>query len=239
MFCKSAFTTDPLTRLISKLKSSGIWDSIVWLSVLRATETASLVNIKNSTEIATNHSMTFSAGGGFVGGTSKYIDTGKSMNVSPITTTSQHMWAYWNIEDSMGAASTQIGVSGTTIISEIYTLEIATDLVRGRLTNNTTGTPASISSENFKGFAGVTKTASNVGTLNCNGTTNTQTSMGDTSILENYSVYVGAHNAAGVASTYSNARITGWGFGSGLSVADLEKLRTYVQEYMTSIGVSV
>ena len=230
-------TTDAVTELIRGLKADGVWDKTELICVVRGSEIASLTNLKNAANIGANvGGCAFTPYRGFTvsdtGG--KYIDSNITLG-GAISADSNHLWAYTSNTNPPVGWSSQgvVGASRNTTNANlsVRTINAATDT--NASFNGSVG--LDINADTPVGFFGIARDSSTSMAFRINATASTSATANTTTALPG-KIFVGAINVNGGAAFFSDCRVQGWGWGSGLTATELGNLRTRIQTYMTAIG---
>lgn len=221
-----------INTLIAALKSASVWSKLDGFYInCMASASQITENWVSSNYDQTNNGGTFTANSGVAGnGSSAYL----SSTFNPSTATSPnfqrdsaHLWAF-SLTTAASAASYEVGSTSTSGWSLSTGRSDQANAPRGGLNDTWGNYPAQA---NCKGMYVLSRTSSSLTTMYKDGS-----SIGTSALASNAAPGSFAMAALRYNTTYSDKALAGWGFGGGLTSADVSAMSAAVIAYMTSRG---
>ena len=240
---------EALDAMVTGLDSDGILSRIEQLCVLQLNATDTLLNIVGNTDAISVNAPTFSTTTGFyledVDGTitnAKYIDCGIAPSASSqIALSDKHYFAYVTTAITAQDIGEYVIAAGdnTLAFDGIYleTVSTGTDSATWMADAWGAADSSKVYVEPLVGFIGGTQqnTAATAQVASTQAST-TYASISQTAVPTT-NVMVGVNQTFGPIPR--NHNVACWGFGAGLTAAELNSLYQRIQQYMTDIGAAV
>lgn len=246
---------DAVEVLIDGLVSDGVWSKIDVLCAVQDTQASSLTNLKSSSFTSTLvGAPVFTVRRGFdTLAATNYIDTNYSLDTGGInlTTTDNHQFAYIPAISLTFSSASGSGIMGLvsppenpakpaingatlTLVAE-STVYYGQELCIG-VPSDTTVTDGKLR------FYGATNKSTDIFTRRLNTASSTLTAYTTAcKYFQPLNAYVGTINNKGAVYGTANdtLRAAAWGYGGGLSTAELAAYDARITTYMTTIGAAV
>jgi hypothetical protein len=226
-------------QLVLDLKAAGLWTKMKAVyPMVGGTATSHKFNLITPADTDAAFRLSFVGGGthsanGYQpGGVNGYANT--FLSPSNVFTDYNSHLSYYSRTTTVGTAI-EIGninsLSGTIILH----LRTATNFVAGSTSSVTSFTTTG----SALGFWLGSKRSNSDRETYLNGTTQTTVTTSDTTVFNNFNIYLGASNVAGTANLYSAKECAFASIGEGLTDAEALALYNAVQNFNTTLGRQV
>lgn len=222
-----------INTLIAALKSASVWSKLDGFYINAMPFAGQIIRNWVSTDYnQTNNGGTFTADSGVEGnGSSAYL----SSTFNPSTATSPnfqrdsaHLWAY-SLSTAASASSIDVGSTGTAGWGMSVGRSDQANAPRGFINSSTVSNyPVQA---NCKGMYVLTRTTSTLTTMYKDGSSIGTDTAASTVNPGNFSMAALRYNAL-----YSDKKLAGWGFGGGLTSADVSAMSSAIATYLTVRG---
>lgn len=222
-----------INTLIAALKSASVWSKLDGFYINCMASAGQITeNWVSSNYDQTNNGGTFTADSGVAGnGASAYESTtfNPSTASSPnFQRNSAHLWAY-SLSTAASASSIDVGSTGTAGWGMSVGRSDQANASRGFINSSTvTNYPAQA---NCKGMYVLTRTTSTLTTMYKDGSSIGTDTAASTVDPGNFTMAALRYNAL-----YSDKALAGWGFGGGLTGADVSAMSSAIATYLTARG---
>lgn len=244
----SATEKTAVNKLVLDLKGYSIWSKMKAIyPMVGASSAACAQNLKSSSFTGTfNGGWTYASTGVTPNGTTGYMDTFFNPNTQ-LTTNNAHLSYYSRTQPTnttnyfveIGSSNTAIGAQGANYLQLYLKRLVQSNAAAFECNNWNSGIQAAFSNSDSRCMVIGSRTTSTSNKIYRNGTLQNTATSTNTSVNPNFNTYIGASNAAGTASNFSELQCAFASIGDGLTDTEAGNFYTAVQAFQTTLSRQV